>query len=258
MNYLITDIGEGNYLIEFNVKNNEPTQNSYYFETSEIVENEDIDHGINEGFKNIPELSIEKIDSENLKYVIHYIPNNILRIIDRTNKIMNKFIKVGFKVFAKYEQLFSENLLPFGRFIGIEPSDIITDKNLCDGLLYNEKIINEQINNPKNSISNCLSYLQDNDIWSKPWTDNSENIQPEVEQQNEQQEVEQQNDKPKIEQSNIEQLNNQSEVNQQGGYELSEENKRLMETIEAQQRHIKELQNYINELEYKLTLDQFI
>lgn len=246
MNYLITDIGEGNYLIEFNVKNNEQQKNSYYFETSEIVENEDIDHGINEGFKNIPGLSIEKIDSENLKYVIHYIPNNILRIIDRTNKIMNRFIKVGFKVFAKYEQLFSENLLPFGRFIGIEPSDIITDKNLCDGLLYNEKIINEQINNPKNSISNCLSYLQDNDIW------NEEIFEDNVEQQ----EVEQ----PDVNQ-NVNQDVNQNvdqNDNQEGGYELGEENKRLMETIEAQQRHIKELQNYINELEYKLTLEQFI
>ena len=246
MNYLITDIGEGNYLIEFNVKNNEQQQNSYYFETSEIVENEDIDHGINEGFKNVPELSIEKIDSENLKYIIHYIPNNILRIIDRTNKIMNKFIKVGFKVFAKYEQLFSENLLPFGRFIGIEPSDIITDKNLCDDLLYNEKIINEQINNPKNSISNCLSYLQDNDIW------NEEIFEDNVEQQ----EVEQ----PDVNQ-NVNQDVNQNvdqNDNQEGGYELGEENKRLMETIEAQQRHIKELQNYINELEYKLTLEQFI
>lgn len=247
MNYLITDIGEGNYLIEFNVKNNEQQKNSYYFETSEIVENEDIDYGINEGFKNIPGLSIEKIDSENLKYIIHYIPNNILRIIDRTNKIMNKFIKVGFKVFEKYEQLFSENLLPFGRFIGIEPSDIITDKNLCDGLLYNEKIINEQINNPKNSISNCLSYLQDNDIWNQPWTDNSETIQQEVEQPDVEQNVNQ----------DVNQNVNQND-NQEGGYELNEENKRLMETIEAQQRHIKELQNYINELEYKLTLEQFI
>lgn len=228
MNYLITDIGEGNYLIEFNIKNNEPTQNSYYFETSEFVENEYIDFGINEGFKNIPGLSVEKIDSDNLKYIIHYIPNNILRIIDRTNKIMNRFIKNGFKVFAKYEKLFSENLLPFGRFIGIDPSDIITNKNLCNGLLYNEKIINEQINNPKSSISNCLSYLQDNSIWNEPWFEdiiNTEQIADCSET------IQQINNQPKVEQQNI----------QQGCYESSEENKHLIETIKSQQQYIKKI-----------------
>lgn len=230
MKYTIEVIDDADYKITFG--NYSPISNIFYeFEISDEIDWEKLEKAISNGFKNIPHLTFE------IMYpvvMIHYIPNNLIRIIDRMSKIVNKFSK-SLKMFDNYENLFMHVLLPYGKFLSNDFDCINTEKETCNGLLYNKKIIDEQIYNPKISISNNLSYLLDDDYW----LDDSEHSENNF-------------DESKINQENL-------ETNQNINLENSKPNKPnfdiklLQDTIEQQRYFIKTLQNEIENLKYLLS-----
>lgn len=226
MFYNITDLKNGSYKITFSEE-----ESGYNFETFDNISTDKLTKSILLAFKGIPG---EVTEVEN-GILIKYVPNNILRIIDRVNNVVNAISK-GFNLYDNYEKLFTEYVLPYGKMMTSIDLNLCTNKEECTGTLYNKKIINEQYYNPKNSISNCLSHRQDEEFWSD---------------KNYLHKLSYEDDKD-------ERINKLINENNELKKQL-EENvsvKHLNETIERQQQYIKTLQNKINDLEYALNINK--